>query len=54
MTTQQILTAARDARRAVGVSGTEQRNRALLGIAAAPLAISPSSTNSVLPAPIVR
>ena len=35
MTTQQILTAARDARRAVGVSGTEQRNRALLGMAAA-------------------
>ena len=33
MTTQEILTAARDAKRTVGVSGTAQRNRALLGMA---------------------
>ena len=33
MTTQEILTAARDAKRTVGVSGTTQRNRALLGMA---------------------
>ena len=33
MTTQEILTAARSAKRALGVSGTAQRNRALAGMA---------------------